>query len=62
MYRGKPVTRMHVMAKPTGPVCNLNRQYRYYLSKLDLIPKQDHWQMSDETLESFIRSTSKGKL
>ena len=55
MYRGKPVVRMHAMVKPTGPICNLNCDYCYYLSKQHLLNKTNGWRMSDEVLESFIR-------
>ena len=37
MYRGKPLLRMHVMIKATGPVCNLGCDYCYYLGKADLL-------------------------
>jgi len=55
LYRGKPVIRMHVMIKATGPICNLNCDYCYYLSKADLLETDSRWRISDETLENFIR-------
>lgn len=61
IYRGQPVACMHVMAKPTGPVCNMNCHYCYYLSKQDLLPQENRWHMSDETLESYIRQYIKGQ-
>jgi uncharacterized protein len=43
-----------MMAKPIGPVCNLNCTYCYYLHKKDLFGEQDQWRMSDAVLERFI--------
>ncbi len=60
MFRGKPVVRMHAMAKPIGPVCNLNCDYCYYLSKEELLSTDLHWRMSDEMLEEFIRQYIEG--
>ena len=45
----------HVIAKPTGPVCNLDCRYCFYLEKERLYPGTESWAMSDEVLESFIR-------
>ena len=55
LFRGKPVKRMHVMVKPTGPLCNLDCTYCYYLSKQELLAKPVNTSISDETLEVFIR-------
>ncbi len=55
LFRGKPQVRMHVMIKATGPVCNLNCDYCYYLSKEQLLSTDSHWRISDQTLENFIR-------
>ncbi len=55
LFRGKPVVRMHVMIKATGPICNLNCDYCYYLSKESLLSTDTKWRMSDTTLEHFIR-------
>ncbi len=60
-WRGKPITRFHAMAKPTGPVCNLNCSYCYYLSKEDLLEHEGTWRMSDEVLEAFIRQYIEGQ-
>ena len=43
------------MVKTIGSMCNLDCTYCYYLSKGDLLGKPDHWAMSEETLETFIR-------
>jgi uncharacterized protein len=60
MFRGKPVVRMHAMAKPIGPVCNLDCDYCYYLSKEELLSTDSSWRMSDEVLETFIRQYIEG--
>jgi len=60
-YRGRPVVRMHAMVKPTGPLCNLDCQYCYYLSKEHLLGAGHEWRISDETLESFIRQYIQGQ-
>lgn len=50
------ITGCHVMAKPTGSVCNIDCTYCFYLEKEALYPERNtHWQMSDETLERYIR-------
>lgn len=46
----------HVMAKPSGSVCNIDCEYCFYLEKDQLYPeRQANWRMSDETLELFIK-------
>lgn len=45
----------HVMAKPTGPICNLDCKYCFYLEKENLYPGKHSWAMSEEVLESYIR-------
>lgn len=45
----------HVMAKPIGPVCNLDCTYCYYLEKEKLFPKGENFRMKPEVLESYIR-------
>ena len=46
--------RIHVLAKPTGAVCNLNCAYCFFLHKDSLYPGS-HFRMSDEVLETYIR-------
>jgi len=46
---------LHVMAKPIGPICNLDCEYCYYLHKEELFPRGERWRMPAETLETFIR-------
>lgn len=45
----------HIMAKPTGPICNLDCKYCFYLEKEHLYPNTSRWRMSDEVLETYIR-------
>ncbi len=48
----------HVMAKPTGSVCNLDCTYCFYLEKNALYPeRKQEWRMSDVTLEAYIKQT-----
>jgi len=49
-------TGLHVIAKPIGPLCNLNCAYCFYLKKQSLYDVQgEGWRMSDETLEAYVR-------
>jgi uncharacterized protein len=43
----------HVLGKPTGPICNLDCTYCFFLSKEALYPG-DRFRMSDETLEAYV--------
>jgi uncharacterized protein len=52
---------MHAMVKPIGPVCNLDCQYCYYLSKESLLGRQNGGRISDQTLETFIRQYIEGQ-
>jgi uncharacterized protein len=44
-----------VMAKPVGPICNLDCKYCFYLEKERLYPGHSNWTMSDSVLESYVR-------
>lgn len=46
---------LHVMAKPIGPICNLDCSYCFYLDKTRLYPDHRRWAMDDAVLEEFIR-------
>jgi uncharacterized protein len=46
--------RIHVLAKPTGAICNLNCSYCFFLNKESLYPGS-HFRMSDVVLEQYIR-------
>lgn len=54
MLKNKQIHAFHVMAKPTGSVCNLNCHYCFYLEKEVYYP-QPHI-MRDNVLESYMRS------
>jgi uncharacterized protein len=45
----------HIMAKPVGPICNLNCKYCFYLEKENLYPGKSNWVMAEEVLEAYIR-------
>src|SRR5881275_2539480 len=44
-----------VMAKPTGPLCNLDCTYCFYLEKEKLYPGIKNWAMREDVLETYIR-------
>jgi uncharacterized protein len=44
----------HVLAKPTGPICNLDCDYCFFLSKESLYPG-DRFRMSEDLLETYLR-------
>lgn len=45
---------IHVVAKPIGPMCNLNCEYCFYLEKQSLFSEGEKYRMSDDVLSSFI--------
>src|ERR1039457_7031912 len=45
-----------VMAKPVGPICNLDCGYCYYLGKTGLFPPGEHFRTSPQVLESYVSS------
>ena len=56
MSQTTPPQYCHVMAKPSGSVCNLDCEYCFYLEKEKLYPERNtNWKMSDDTLELFIK-------
>lgn len=50
----------HVVAKPIGPVCNLDCTYCYYLHKEDLL-RDPNTRIADDLLEEFIRQYIAGQ-
>ena len=44
-----------IMVKPTGPLCNLNCTYCYYLEKKKLYGGKNDFRLSEELLETFIK-------
>ena len=45
----------NLLAKPTGPLCNLDCSYCYYLEKEKMYPGNQNFMMNDDILEVFIR-------
>lgn len=45
----------HILAKPIGPICNLDCAYCFYLDKTKLYPTTRSFKMSVEVLERFTR-------
>ena len=45
----------HVMAKPSGAICNLDCQYCFYLDKESLFEPGTRFRMNDQVLEAFVR-------
>jgi uncharacterized protein len=43
------------MAKPSGPRCNLQCEYCFYLEKEQLFPDGTNFRMTDEVLEAYAR-------
>ena len=43
----------HLLAKPTGAICNLDCAYCFFLSKEELYPGSS-FRMSDEMLETYL--------
>jgi uncharacterized protein len=50
-----PKSPFHVMTKPTGPICNLDCKYCFYLEKEKLYPDSRKWAMQPDLLERYIR-------
>jgi uncharacterized protein len=48
------VAGIHVVAKPIGPVCNLNCEYCFYLEKKALFSANEQYRMPDEVLRAYI--------
>ena len=48
---------VHVMAKPSGAICNIDCTYCFYLEKEKLYPDKTRgqWKMSDEKLEAYVK-------
>jgi len=47
---------IHVVAKPIGPLCNLNCEYCFYLEKQALFAGGEQYRMSDKVLSAFVTS------
>jgi len=46
---------LHLMAKPVGPICNLDCDYCFYLEKEDMYPPREKFRMSDEVLRAYVQ-------
>ena len=57
--KNNPPPRFHLMAKPTGAICNLACSYCFFLDKELLYPGSP-FRMSDEVLENYIRQLIEG--
>ncbi|MEJ2544655.1 MAG: anaerobic sulfatase maturase, partial [Calditrichaceae bacterium] len=57
----KNISPFHVMAKPTGAICNLDCDYCFYLEKENLYPRKSDFRMNREVLESYIRQYIKAQ-
>jgi uncharacterized protein len=51
----------HVLAKPSGPICNLDCSYCFFLEKEALYPG-DRFRMSDDVLATYIRQVIESQL
>ena len=54
-YNEPSPTPFHVLAKPIGPICNLDCEYCFYLKKQELFPESKSFRMNEEALEAFTR-------
>jgi uncharacterized protein len=45
---------IHVVAKPIGPLCNLNCEYCFYCEKQALFGADEKYRMTDKVLSAFI--------
>jgi uncharacterized protein len=52
---------IHVVAKPIGPLCNLNCEYCFYLEKQVLFGPNENYRMSDDVLSAFITNYVKSQ-
>jgi uncharacterized protein len=55
-----PLNSFHILAKPIGPICNLDCKYCFYLEKEALYPQVSKWAMREEVLDSYIRQYIEG--
>ncbi|MDM8518543.1 hypothetical protein QUF64_00745 [Anaerolineales bacterium HSG6] len=44
----------HMMAKPTGAICNLDCKYCFFLSK-ELLYEGSRFRMADDLLETYLK-------
>ncbi|MBA5636882.1 anaerobic sulfatase maturase [Duganella sp. LX20W] len=46
---------LHLMAKPIGPLCNLDCDYCFYLEKEQMYPPREKFRMTDEVLRAYVQ-------
>ena len=46
---------MHVLAKPVGPICDIDCDYCFYLEKRALFDRHEQYRMPDDVLAAYIR-------
>ena len=44
-----------MLAKPSGPICNIDCSYCFYLDKINLYPNKTKFIMDDSTLENYVK-------
>jgi uncharacterized protein len=54
VWRRNAPSSFHVLAKPTGAICNLDCKYCFFLSK-DVLYPRSKFRMADDTLEAYVR-------
>lgn len=54
-------TAFHTLAKPIGPICNLDCTYCFYLHKENFFPKGENFRMSEATLETYVKQYIEGQ-
>lgn len=46
---------LHLMAKPVGPICNLDCDYCFYLEKEAMYPPREKFRMTDAVLRAYVQ-------
>ncbi len=49
------LTGIHLMAKPIGPLCNLDCGYCFYLEKQNAFAPNQRFRMNDQVLEAYVQ-------
>ena len=57
MEKKHPPRPFQVMAKPIGPICNLDCTYCYYTEKTGLYADVRDFRMSDDVMDAYIKQT-----
>ncbi|MCY1389003.1 Anaerobic sulfatase-maturating enzyme [compost metagenome] len=56
MHNPEPMPQgLHLMAKPVGPICNLDCSYCFYLEKEQQFPPREHFRMDDKVLRDYVQ-------